>query len=82
MDELLTRDLGGKPIVGIDGTDFGTLYTITMDPESGALCDLVVNSRGRSPSAAALRADDDGRLRIPVGRIETVNDQIVVRTAD
>ncbi|WP_254531447.1 PRC-barrel domain-containing protein [Natrinema gelatinilyticum] len=81
MNEMLARNLGGKPIVGIDGTDFGTLYTITMDPKSGALCDLVVDTHSRSLSAA-IRSDDDGRLRIPVSRVETVNDQIVIRSAD
>jgi len=36
MSELFARRLSGKPIVGIDGTDYGTLATITMDPESGS----------------------------------------------
>ncbi|SER09181.1 PRC-barrel domain-containing protein [Natrinema salaciae] len=82
MNELLARNLSGKPIVGIDGTDFGTLSTVTMDPESGALRDLVVDRPSRLSSTAPGRPDDDGRLRIPVSHIETVNDQIVVRRAD
>lgn len=82
MEELLARDLDGKPVVGIDGTDFGTLDTITMDAESGALCDLVVDARSRSASTATVRPDDDGRSRIPVSRIESVNKQIVVRVAE
>ncbi|WP_254524962.1 PRC-barrel domain-containing protein [Natrinema caseinilyticum] len=80
MREILARNLGGKPIVGIDGTDFGILATITMDPKSGALRDLVVET-GR-PSAVSVRSDGDNRLRIPVSNVETVNDQIVVRTDD
>lgn len=82
MNEILAQSLGGKPIVGIDGTDFGTLHTITMDPVSGALKDLVIDSRSRVSSAPSIRPDGDNRLRIPVSRIETVNDQIVVRSDD
>ncbi|MFC6765854.1 PRC-barrel domain-containing protein [Natrinema soli] len=82
MSELFARSLSGKPIVGIDGTDYGTLYTITMDPESGSLRDLVVDAGRRPSSVITSRSDDDGRLRIPVSNIESVNDQIVVRSDD
>ena len=78
MSEIFAGDLGGKRIVGTDGTVFGRLHTVTVDPESGALYDLVVEPRDRS-AAAAGRSDDDDRLLIPVDRIETVKDQIVVR---
>lgn len=82
MSEILARTLGGKPVVGIDGTDFGTLSTITMDLESGALCDLIVDARGQTSAADAARGDDDSQLQIPVSRVETINDQIVVQPAD
>ncbi|QLG48730.1 PRC-barrel domain-containing protein [Natrinema halophilum] len=82
MSDILARNLGGKHIVGIDGTDFGTLHTITMDPKSGTLRDLVVDSHSQPSSAPSIRSDADDRLRIPVSRIETVNDQIVVRSGD
>lgn len=76
MSEILARDLQGKSIVGTDGTTFGTLYNVTMTPESGVLCDLVVD-----PHRSTAPADtDDGRLRIPIGRVKTVNDQIVIDT--
>lgn len=81
MSEILARRLTEKPIVGIDGTDFGTLATVTMDPESGVLRDLVVDRPSRAASGTTDRSED-GRLRIPVSRIETVNDRIVVRTGD
>ena len=80
MSELFARRLSGKPIVGIDGTDYGTLATITMDPESGSLRDLVVVSDSGPSSVITSLSDDDGRLRIPVSNIETVNDRIVVRS--
>ncbi|ELY68123.1 PRC-barrel domain-containing protein [Natrinema versiforme] len=82
MSEILARTLGGKPVVGIDGTDFGTLSTVTMDPDSGALRDLVVDARGQTSAADVPRGGDDGRLQIPVSRVEAVNDQIVVQAAE
>ncbi|ELY95530.1 MULTISPECIES: PRC-barrel domain-containing protein [Natrialba] len=81
MDELFAQDLGGKTIVGTDGTAFGTLHTITIEPKSGALRDLVVDPGDHSPSSITPRTDDD-RLRIPVSRIKRVSDQIVVRPDD
>ncbi|WP_049989086.1 PRC-barrel domain-containing protein [Natrinema salifodinae] len=79
MSELLTQSLVGKSIVGTDGTVFGTLYNITMDVESGALQSLVVDPGSRFSTSSSVRTDDDGRLRIPVNRVTTVNDQIIVR---
>ena len=78
MSEILARDLSGKRIVGTNGTVVGRLHTVTMDPESGALRDLVVESDAQSAATATERSDDE-RLRIPVDRVETVKDQIVVR---
>jgi len=51
-----------------------------MDPESGSLRDLVVDSDSGPSSVITSLSDDDGRLRIPVSNIETVNDRIVVRS--
>ncbi|QCS41580.1 PRC-barrel domain-containing protein [Natrinema versiforme] len=82
MSDILARNLDGKPVVGIDGTDFGTLYTITMDLESGALRDLVVDARGRASTGDTARADGDDRLQIPVSRVETVNDRIVIQSGE
>ncbi|WP_339102581.1 PRC-barrel domain-containing protein [Haloterrigena salinisoli] len=81
MSEMLARNLSGKRIVGTDGKIFGRLHTVTMDPESGALLDLVVEPGDGSPATAAGRSDDDDRLWIPVDRIETVKDQIIVRSS-
>ncbi|WP_247002293.1 PRC-barrel domain-containing protein [Halosolutus gelatinilyticus] len=76
MSEILARDLVGKFVVGNDGTIIGRLHNVTVIPKSGALRDLVVEPDGQS--SATGRSDGD-RLRIPVDRIETVADQIIVR---
>lgn len=79
MNEILTQRLVGMSIVGSDGTTIGTLSNITLDLESGALRALVVEPHERFASSPAVRPDDDGRLRIPVERLESVTDRIVVR---
>ncbi|WIV67428.1 PRC-barrel domain-containing protein [Natrialbaceae archaeon AArc-T1-2] len=77
MNAVLARNLQGMSIVGTDGTTVGTLYDVTMDRESGRLCDLVVDPERSSTGATET---DDGRVRIPVSRVKTMGDQIVIDT--
>ncbi|QFU82297.1 PRC-barrel domain-containing protein [Natronorubrum aibiense] len=79
MSEVMARDLQGKSIVGTDGTTFGTLYNVTMDHESGMLCNLIVEPHKESSSMVTDETDDN-RLHIPVSRVKTVNDQIIIDT--
>ncbi|GAB7021261.1 PRC-barrel domain-containing protein [Halostagnicola sp. A-GB9-2] len=80
MDEILAKNLIDKSIVGIDGTDFGTLYNITMGLESAKLGDLVIDpNEGLSTQSVDFETDENGRLRIPINQISTLNDQIVIR---
>ncbi|WP_408957462.1 PRC-barrel domain-containing protein [Natrinema sp. 74] len=79
MSEMLAGDLGGKRVVGTDGTVVGRLHTVTMDLESGVIHDLVIEPGDGSPATASGRSDDD-RLCVPFDRVETVDDQIVVRS--
>lgn len=79
MGEILTQRLVGKSIVGIDGTVLGTLATITIDLESGALRELVVEPGERTPPSIASKSDGDGHVRVPIERIESVSDRIVVQ---
>ncbi len=79
MDEILARNLIDKSIVGTDGTDFGTLSTITVGLESAELGDLVIDpNEGLSTQSVNFETDDNGRLRIPISQISTLNDQIVI----
>ncbi|SIS10591.1 PRC-barrel domain-containing protein [Natronorubrum thiooxidans] len=79
MGDVMARDLRGKSIVETDGTTLGTLYNVTIDPDSGMLCDLVVEPR-EEPSSMVTDETDDDRLRIPVGLVKTVNDRIIIDT--
>ncbi|NKE34979.1 photosystem reaction center protein H [Natronococcus sp. JC468] len=80
MTTCLARQLQGKPIVGIDGTDYGTLDNITMGVESGRISELVIRPEDRPP--ARIETDSDGRFRLPLDRIENIDDRIVIGPGD
>ena len=76
MATRLARQLQGKTIVSIDGTDFGTLENITMGAEPGTIEELVVEPEDHIPGRIEL--DADGRFRLPLERIENIDDRIVI----
>ncbi|SFS90954.1 PRC-barrel domain-containing protein [Halostagnicola kamekurae] len=79
MGEILARNLIDKSIVGTDGTDFGTLANVTMGLESAALRNLIVDpNENLSLQSVDFERNEEGRLLIPIDRISTLNDQIVV----
>lgn len=79
MDEILARNLIEKSIIGTDGTDFGTLYNVTMGIESADLRNLVIKpNEDLSLQSLDFETNDDGRLLIPMEHISRLNDQIVI----
>lgn len=67
----------GKSIVRADGTDVGTLHNVTVNAESGVLRNLVVNPHGQF-TARGYTETDEGRLLVPIERVKTVTDRIVI----
>jgi sporulation protein YlmC with PRC-barrel domain len=79
MSELLAENLSGKAVMGSDGTELGMLYNVTMDIDTGSLQDLVVEPHDEVPDRKVdLEENDAGRYEVPVGRVESVKDYIVV----
>jgi len=64
--------------MGSDGTELGMLYNITMDLKSGTLEHLLVEEHESSSVNIDFPADENGRYRVPVGRVQAVKDYIVV----
>ncbi len=79
MSDVLAENLSGKAVMGSDGTELGMLYNITMNVKTGRLSDLVVEPGEDSDRGADFPMADDGRYRIPVGRIQAAKDHIVVQ---
>ncbi|AGB38994.1 PRC-barrel domain-containing protein [Natronococcus occultus] len=80
MATCLARQLQGKSIVGVDGTDYGTVENITMTLDSGRINELVVQPEDRLPKRT--ETDADGRFRLPLDRIENIDDRIVIASGD
>jgi sporulation protein YlmC with PRC-barrel domain len=81
MVDILAENLSGKGII-MGGTELGVLYNITMDLKTGRLVDLLVTPHdARDPENLPFELDDDGHLRVPVERVQRVEDYIDVRPA-
>lgn len=77
MPDVLAERLSEKAVMGTDGAEIGSLYNITVDLESGQLRDLVVSPLEEGPDFE-FQVGEDGRYRVPVGRVQSVRDYIVV----
>jgi sporulation protein YlmC with PRC-barrel domain len=77
MAEILAENLSGKAVTGSDGAELGMLYNITMDIESGRLQDLLIDPNEHIDTSD-FETDEQGRLLVPVGRVQAVKDQMIV----
>jgi len=77
MAEILAENLSGKAVTGSDGAELGMLYNITMDIDTGRLEDLLVDPNEHIDTSD-FDTDEQGRLLIPVGRVQAVKDQMIV----
>jgi len=77
MAEILAENLSGKDVMGSDGAELGMLYNITMDLESGRLEDLVIEP-DETLGETAFQRDDNGRLHVPVSRVQAVKDHMII----
>lgn len=77
MAEILAENLSGKAVTGSDGAELGMLYNITMDVDSGRLEDLIIDPNEHIDTAE-FDTDEEGRLLVPVGRVQAVKDHMIV----
>ncbi len=77
MAEILAENLSGKDVTGSDGSELGMLYNITMDLDTGRLHDLVIEPN-EDRTETEFEHDSAGRIRVPVGRVQAVKDQMIV----
>lgn len=78
MVEILAENLSGKAVMGSDGADIGMLYNITMDIDSGRLKNLVINPNEDRGVETDFDTDEQGRLLVPVGRVQAVKDHMII----
>ncbi|MEF8852048.1 MAG: PRC-barrel domain-containing protein [Haloarculaceae archaeon] len=77
MAEILAENLSGKAVTGSDGAELGMLYNITMDIDSGRLENLLIDPNEHIDTSD-FDTDEQGRLLVPVGRVQAVKDQMIV----
>ncbi|MEZ3115243.1 PRC-barrel domain-containing protein [Halobaculum sp. MBLA0147] len=78
MVDILAEDLSGKGII-MGGTELGVLYNITMDLKTGRLSDLLVTpSEAQTVEGLPFEADGDGHVKVPVRRVQRVEDYIQI----
>ena len=78
MPDVLARNLIDKAVIGSDGTEFGTLSTVTMNTNTGELEDLLIAPRTETAEQVDLERDDEGRYEVPIRSVQAVKDHIVV----
>ena len=78
MVEILAENLSGKAVMGSDGAELGMLYNITMDFDSGRLANLVI-SPDESYGGGEFDTDANGRLLVPVNRVQAVKDHMIIQ---
>ena len=77
MAEILAENLSGKAVTGSDGAEMGMLYNITMDIDSGRLVNLVVEP-DEHVTDVEFDYDDQGRILVPVNRVQAVKDHMII----
>ena len=77
MVEILAENLSGKDVTGSDGAEIGMLYNITMNLDTGRLDNLVIDPN-EDRRETDFEHDEAGRIRVPVGRVQAVKDQMIV----
>ena len=75
---ILSGNISEKAVVDTAGTHLGMLYNVSMDLETGELQELVISSEDRQYAEINEKVDEDGRLRIPVDRVQAIKDHIIV----
>jgi len=79
MVDILAENLSGKSVMGENGTELGDLSNITMEMKTGGLRHLlVVPKEGTSAQSTEFDDDETGRLKIPIGSVKSVTENIVV----
>jgi len=78
MADMLAEALSGKSVMGVDGTELGQLYNVTMDLETGRIQNLLVEPLEEGSEHVEFPTDEAGHFQIPVSRVQAVKDYIVV----
>lgn len=78
MVNVLAHNLSEKGVIA-DGRNLGVLENVTMDIKTGSISHLLVEPRdGAQLGDLDFDWNEEGRLRVPVDRVQAVEDHILV----
>ena len=76
MARIFAKNLSDKKVMGIDGSDIGTLYNMVVDLRTGALIDLVIKP-DMALDTTGFRTENDFVL-VSFEAVRAVKDYIVI----
>jgi sporulation protein YlmC with PRC-barrel domain len=76
VSPALASELSDKSVMSTDGQHVGELDMLTLDPETGDLETIVVNTDRSSIFGIQQRAD--GRIHLPASVLKDVRDQLII----
>ncbi|ADD05431.1 PRC domain protein [Natrialba magadii ATCC 43099] len=82
MSPILASALTEKPVCSVDGRQLGTVRNLTMNPQTGRLESVLVDTDRSDVELRQIPRTPDGELRIAAGAIVGVDDQLVVSLSE
>ena len=76
MSPILANQLSGKQVMSKDGRRVGRLYSLTVDPQSGNLETVIVETDREE--IFGIEQTADGRIHLPATVLETVSDHLII----
>ncbi|MBV0902835.1 PRC-barrel domain-containing protein [Haloarcula salina] len=73
---VLASTLSDKRVVSSDGREVGNVHNVIINPESGSLQTLVLDTE--RPEIFGIEADENGRVKLPAAVLETVEDHLII----
>jgi sporulation protein YlmC with PRC-barrel domain len=73
---MLASSLSGKQVMSTDGQQVGRLHNITMNPDSGSLESVIVET-DRS-EIFGIEQGPDGHIELPATVLESVQDHVII----
>ncbi|WP_321163886.1 PRC-barrel domain-containing protein [Halolamina pelagica] len=76
VSPVLASELSEKSVMSTDGQHVGELHTLTLDPATGELETLVVNTE--QSAIFGIDQREDGRIHLPASVLESVSEQLII----
>ncbi|MFC7077674.1 PRC-barrel domain-containing protein [Haloarcula halophila] len=73
---MLASTLSGKQVMSTDGQQVGRLHNITIDPATGSLESVIVETE--RTEIFGTEQDSEGHIELPATVLEAVRDHVII----